>query len=266
LLLPIVQFAKLLVPGSWSLLLVTASLSAALLYQQRPFGRAVARVLLAATVMFYWLISLPAVADAIQRGYPAVPVLSADAATGRTAVVVLSAGVQAYRIGDDEIDVPTAQSAFNVLDGALLFQRLGEPWVIVSGGIADASRQRAREADVLAALLRDHGVPESRILIERTSNTTYTQAVEVAALAKRRGLDRLIVVTSPAHLRRAVPAFRAQGIDAVGAAARYATDRRIPQPRWLPSLDALGVAQDAIYDYAGWLYYRSRGWLGAPSH
>lgn len=263
--LPLVQFGKLFTPGSWSLLLAGVTVAAVLLFQRGARRQAIGRTLLAVLVVSYWVMSLPVVANAVQSGFSPAPALTTEVVGANAAIVVLGAGIQTYRIGNEEIDVPTAQSAFNVLDGAALFERLGHPWVIVSGGIADASRQRAREADVLAVLLRERGVPEDRLVKERLSNTTHSQAMNVAALAKSRAFGTLIVVTSPAHLRRAVPAFRAQGVRAVGYAARFTTERRIPEWRWLPSLDAHDIAQEALYDYAGWLYYRSRGWLSAGS-
>ena len=73
------------------------------------------------------------------------------------------------------------------------------------------------------------------IILERRANTTYTQAVEVAIIAKARGFRKLVVVTSPAHLRRAVPAFIAQGVDAVGSPAAFETERRLPRSRWRPT-------------------------------
>jgi uncharacterized SAM-binding protein YcdF (DUF218 family) len=264
--LPLVQFSKLFIPGSWSFFLVVATVAVVLLFQRRPRGRTIARAMLAILVGCYWIASLPVVADAIQSGYPPVPTMSSDAFNDNDTVVVLGAGLQTYRIGEEEIAVPTAQSALNVLDGAALFRRMRSPWVIVTGGIADAGRQRAREADVLAVLLEEHGVPADRIVKELASNTTHTQAINVAALAKSRGFGRLIIVTSPAHLRRAVPSFRAQGVAAEGYPARYASDRRVPASRWLPSIEAHDITQDALYDYAGWLYYRSRGWLSGASH
>lgn len=255
------QLVKVLVPGSRWFLLVATTAAAILLFRSGARGRAVGRALLAIVIGCYWLMSLPAVADAIQPADQELSVASA-AAGPNAAIVVLSAGVQTYRVGDEQIAVLMPQSAYNVLAGAALYRRMGTPWVVVSGGIAQGSTGRVREADVLAPLLREHGVPEDRLVIEASSETTYAQAVNVAQLAKRRGFGQLIIVTSPAHLRRAVDAFRSLGADAIGHPARFRSDRPESAPRWLPSRDALGVAQDAIYDRLGWVYYRSRGWLG----
>jgi uncharacterized SAM-binding protein YcdF (DUF218 family) len=240
-----------------------STLALVLLYAPGRRSRLAGRLLLALVLGAYWITSVPAIANALQRGYPAVAVPrlgTADRDRG-IALVVLGAGLQTYRSGGEEITVPTAQSAFNVLRGGQLYRQMGEPLVIVSGGIADASVQRAREADILGALLREAGVPPERLILEGQSNTTYTQAVQVSGIAKARGLRELVVITAPAHLRRSVAVFRAQGVNAVGYPADFTSERRLPQRRWLPGEASADVTRDAMYDYIAWFYYWSRGWL-----
>ena len=259
----IAQLIKSFIPGSLWFLLATATLALGLLCGPGRRSRIAGRLLLALVVGAYWVASVPAVADAVQRGYPPVPVPRVIAAghDSGIALVVLGAGLRTYRSGGEEIAVPTAQSAFNVLRGGQLYRQMGEPVVIVSGGIADASVQRAREADVLAALLREAGVPEERLVLERKSNTTYTQAVQVAEIAKARGIRELLVITSPAHLRRTIPAFRAQGVNAAGYPADFMSERRLPVRRWLPAEFWSDVTRDAVYDYVAWFYYWAQGRL-----
>jgi len=259
----IAQLGKSFIPGSLWFLLATTTLALGLLYGPGRRSRVAGRLLLAFVVAAYWIASVPAVADAVQRGYPPVAVPQALAASRDPgiALVVLGAGIWTYRSGGEEIAVPTPQSAFNVLRGGQLYRQMGGPLVIVSGGIADASVQRAREADILASLLREAGVPEERIILERKSNTTYTQAVEVAGMAKARGLRELVVISSPAHLRRTIPAFRAQGVGAAGYPADFLSERRLPGRRWLPAAHSADVTADAMYDYIAWFYYWSQGRL-----
>jgi uncharacterized SAM-binding protein YcdF (DUF218 family) len=240
-----------------------ATVALGLLFGPGRRTHAAGRLLLALVLGAYWLTSLPAVAEALQRGYPPIGVPGAITAVHDPgiALVVLGAGLETYRSGGEEITVPTAQSAFNVLRGGQLYRQMGEPMVIVSGGVADASVQRAREADVLGARLREAGVPQERMILERQSNTTYTQAVQVSGIAKARGLRELVVITSPVHLRRAVAAFRAQGVNAVGFPAAFTSERRLPVRRWLPAAHWTDLTRDAMYDYVAWFYYWSRGWL-----
>jgi len=138
--------------------------------------------------------------------------LSADATTGsrarprRLAIVVLGSGVNTHRADGRNISTAVAAKRVSTSSKAAVVQGVGESASDSHRGIADASVQREREADVLSPILQAHGVPVDRIILERRANTTYTQAVEVAIIAKARGFRKLVVVTSPAHLRRAVPA------------------------------------------------------------
>jgi uncharacterized SAM-binding protein YcdF (DUF218 family) len=74
------------------------------------------------------------------------------------------------------------------------------------------------EADELARALGAHGVPEASIIRERCSLDTRDNARFAAALLRRRGLFRVIVVTCTWHLPRAERAFRAAGLEVEGVA------------------------------------------------
>ncbi len=259
--LTLAQFGKSFIPGSPWLLLVVVTAGVALLFARPPRIRAVGRRLLAAIAGCYWLLGLPAVSEALQYGLPPTRLPVVVSSRGDLAIVVLGSGVNTYRADGRNISTPSPQSAFNIIEGSRLFRALGNPPVIVTGGIADASLQREREADVLAPFLQAQGVPADRIILERRANTTHTQAIEVAIIAKAHGFKKVVVVTSPAHLRRAVPAFLAQGVDAVGSPAAFASERRLPRSRWRPTPMATEMSRDAIYEYIGWIYYWLRGWL-----
>ena len=259
--LTLAQLGKSFIPGSPWLFLVVVTVGVALFFARAPRIRAVGRLLLAAVAGCYWLLSLPAVAEALQYGLPPMRLPVVDSGRRDLVIVVLGSGINTYRADGRNISAPSPQSAFNIIEGSRLFRALGNPPVIVTGGIADASVQREREADVLAPILQAQGVPPGRIILERRSNTTHTQAIEVAIIAKAHGFKKLVVVTSPAHLRRAVPAFIAQGVDAVGSPAAFASELRLTRSRWRPTPTATAMSQDAIYEYFGWMYYWLRGWL-----
>lgn len=82
--------------------------------------------------------------------------------------------------------------------------------VIPTGGVGE---HPPSEADVMAKILREDGVPEDRILLEGRARNTDESARFVAVLARERGLETLVVVTDPLHCVRTVGAFRAEGLD-----------------------------------------------------
>ena len=72
------------------------------------------------------------------------------------------------------------------------------------------------EADELSRRLVAGGVPEASVVRERCSLDTRDNARFAAALLRRRGLSRVVVVTCSWHLPRAERAFRAAGLEVEG--------------------------------------------------
>jgi uncharacterized SAM-binding protein YcdF (DUF218 family) len=72
------------------------------------------------------------------------------------------------------------------------------------------------EADALARMLEEGGVPAQAIVRERLSLDTRDNARFAAALLERRGIRRVVVVTCTWHLPRAARAFRAAGLEVEG--------------------------------------------------
>jgi uncharacterized SAM-binding protein YcdF (DUF218 family) len=68
------------------------------------------------------------------------------------------------------------------------------------------------EADALAAMLRDAGIPDEAVLRERCSLDTRDNARFAAALLGRHGLDEVVVVTCSWHLPRARALFTRAGL------------------------------------------------------
>lgn len=89
-------------------------------------------------------------------------------------------------------------------------------YVICSGG---RNWQGEVEAMALAERLLELGVAEERILTECRSLSTCENAAYVSELAAERQLGRLALVTCDWHLNRALRAFAAVGLPAVGLSA-----------------------------------------------
>jgi len=76
-----------------------------------------------------------------------------------------------------------------------------------------------------------------------------------------RGIGRFVLVTSPTHMKRAMRALRAVGLDPVPSPTplRGMTERS----PWslVPDHESLAVSDEATYDVLATFYYRLRGWL-----
>ena len=83
--------------------------------------------------------------------------------------------------------------------------------LIPTGGVGE---HPPSEAEVMARILRQAGVPEGDILLEGEAGSTRESARLVAQIARERGIRNLLLVTDPLHCVRAVEAFRVEGFEA----------------------------------------------------
>lgn len=95
--------------------------------------------------------------------------------------------------------------------------------LILSGGPV---RHSEPEADIMARLARELGVPEARLLRERRSANTFENAVYTQLIMEERGFSRALVVTDSFHLPRALFIFRTLGMTVQGAAAGRGAEAR----------------------------------------
>lgn len=88
--------------------------------------------------------------------------------------------------------------------------------LIFTGGYG-GSRARFSESQVARRYALRQGVPEDAILIEAVSRTTYDNLVEARRLMLDHDLRRVIIVSDPLHMARALRLSRRLGIDALGS-------------------------------------------------
>lgn len=88
--------------------------------------------------------------------------------------------------------------------------------------------------------------------------TTREEGVRVAALFRERGWHRVIVVTSPAHSRRAAAVFEAQGLEVLSWPTREA---KYDLETLETTGDRLRAFPDILHERLGLWIYRRRGWV-----
>ena len=81
--------------------------------------------------------------------------------------------------------------------------------LLVTGGVG---KHPPSEAEVMARILREEGVPAGAVLIEDEAESTWDSARLVAALAAAEGVSEVLVVTDPLHCVRTAAAFRRAGL------------------------------------------------------
>jgi len=246
--------------------MVVALAIAALWFWRRPASKGL-RLYVAVITLGYWLVttSLGAyvLVTPLSHGMPRIT--SRDQARDAQAVVVLGGGAFTARVGAESGGVLTGSSLLRALEAARVIEIVGAPIVIASGGIPRPDRDVRPESEMLRDMLVKLGVAPSAILEESQSKTTYGQAQAVAALLRERHIERVVLVTSQTHMRRSLAVFRAAGVDPVPSVAPLRSEMSLPPPPLLPNVESLGLSDDAVYEYAAFVYYWARGYLRSGS-
>lgn len=262
----LVELAKtLLIPGSVPFLLLGMTVAVVLLLMDDS-RRARGRGLLAALAILYWILSLPVTATGLERllsgGY--APIAEASQAGGARTVVVLSGGGVTFSAPSGSIDVVSDATAFRLLEAERLYTLLGQPLLVVSGGLPASLEGASAESEAMRDLLASRGVPLDRILVETESGNTREQAILVGRLLAERQVVDFVLVTSPSHMRRALGAFAEVGLHPVPSASSDAPSGASASAVFLPSEEGLRRSQMALREVLALGYYAVRGWLAMP--
>jgi uncharacterized SAM-binding protein YcdF (DUF218 family) len=83
--------------------------------------------------------------------------------------------------------------------------------IIPTGGIGE---HPPSEAEVMARILREEGVPADAVLLEDRALNTWDSARLVAMMVDKLGAKSVVVVTDPLHCVRTVAAFERAGLTA----------------------------------------------------
>ncbi len=170
------------------------------------------------------------------------PLVLPDTAGNAEAIVVLGAGV-------DEACAPDFHSMRRTILASRAFKEGRAPVVLFTGGKPE--ERTCAISDVRAGLARELGVPAGDILVERTSSTTWENAIEASKVLRPRGVRKVLLVSDSLHLRRGEACMRRVGFEVLRAS--------------VPSVDAyydgIDMLHDALHEHVGWWYYKLRGWI-----
>jgi uncharacterized SAM-binding protein YcdF (DUF218 family) len=178
------------------------------------------------------------------------------------AIVVLAGGVFEKGSLRPDHDVSDASRQRTACGADLWLQGLA-PKMLLTGGIANVFQTGPRESHEMKRWAVRLGVPESAIIVEDRSKTTYENAVQSKAVL---GAGHILLVTAAYHLPRAVGLFEQQGLIVTPVACGYEAKHTSAQAwaqstlfDFLPSAKALLLTTQAVEEVAGMLIYRIAG-------
>lgn len=164
-----------------------------------PFRRFVRACVWLAVLLAAWLLGVAAWI---------VHVGNRDEAGAADAIVVL--GAAAY----DAQPSPVFEAR---IDHGLDLYRAGHAGTLIFTGGYGGAKARFSESQVARRYALRQEIPESAILIESRSRTTVENLVETRRLLQEHDLHRVIIVSDPLHMARALRTCRRLGIDALGS-------------------------------------------------
>jgi uncharacterized SAM-binding protein YcdF (DUF218 family) len=192
------------------------------------------------------LLSIPASVGLLVAGLERTPPLSMEAAAGARAIVILGAGQRRHA---PEYGGATVNrlSLERLRYGARLARSTKLPILVTGGAYSDEVPEALLMKD---ALERDFGVKVT--WTESASRDTRENALNSAAILKKAGIDRVLLVTHAAHMPRAEAEFNAAGMEVIPApTAWFGGTSETELADFVPSANSA---------YAGW--FATHEWLG----
>lgn len=154
-----------------------------------------------------------------------------------------------------------------ILYGSWLFKQGKAPLLVVTGGRAEWLGEGGNpESEDMAAIAEMLGVPKSAIIQESQSFNTRDNAVNTKQILDKRGINKILLVTSALHMPRSIQIFRKVGFESIPAPTDFLAVQNENSKGWasvlelLPSADALRNTTNVIKEYVGLLIYQLAGW------
>lgn len=250
-------FDILLSPYTWGLILLAAAVPWRLRSKRRWRRR---RALGIAGLALLMLVSTVPVSNALLWNLE-----HQSKATYRDDVtydtVVLLGGIV-----DEEASAAWGQPSYNEnIERLVMTHRLLQDGkaktAILSGAAMDPKLAPWGEAVVLGRQLEAWGIAKDRIIVEDKARNTHENAVQTQAIARDRGFQRVLIVTSAFHMPRAAECFAAVGmkVDTLPVDYRAHAHSGAFVADWIPRVDGLLDTSQQLHELFGLLIYRLRG-------
>lgn len=183
------------------------------------------------------------------------PTLDASqAATRAQAIVVLSAG-RIKRSPEYGMQNVPDFVALERMTYAAHLARISRLPLLVTGGTISADNDDEPLALGMARVLESaFGLPV-RWTETRSINTAENASMS-AAILKREGITRVVLVTNAMHMRRARIVFERQGLTVIAGPTFYAAARPFNPGELTPTVENLRRSYYALYEWLGLLRYQ----------
>jgi len=136
------------------------------------------------------------------------------------------------------------------------------PYLVFTRGVTWPEVSRESEGERLLREALKHGVPPEKLaLTDEPVVETSGEVRSIGRAMQKHGWHKIILVTSAAHMPRAMWLVAKQGIDAIPFPADFEAERKRPLDlqSFLPQARYLDTSERAIRERLGLAYYRVFG-------
>jgi uncharacterized SAM-binding protein YcdF (DUF218 family) len=224
-------------------------------------GKRIGRAVLGLALVLLWAASMPVSSNwltaQLEAEYPPVRIETLPHAD-----VAIVLGGSIGQPLPPRITPDLSDAADRVLYAARIFRAGKVDRILVSGGNLPWQAGVKPESRLVTDLLIEFGVRPDAIVQDAESRNTHENAVNSAVIMNAQAWRTALLVTSGAHMPRALATFRRVGLNVIPAA----TDIRVVYPLYsslldfLPDAGALAQTTEAIKEFIGFAVYRVRGW------
>ncbi|MFZ3071095.1 MAG: YdcF family protein [Anaerolineaceae bacterium] len=182
------------------------------------------------------------------------------------AIVVLGGGTESPDTPRQMVEVNGAGD--RVLYAAKLYKEGAAPLIILSGGNLGFSQARSTTpAQEMRAMMITLGIPEKALVLQEKSQNTAEDAAYTLEILEGKGIEKIILVTSAAHMDRSVMLFRDEDLEIIPAPTDYTVtsqswnnlmhwDYKIVLLNLMPNSQSMNQTNAILREYMGILFYR----------
>ncbi len=133
--------------------------------------------------------------------------------------------------------------------------------ILLAGGSGSFGTPDLLESDNLKRAMVMMGVPDSLIMVENKSKNTHQSAVNTAEMLEGQKYDRVLLITSAFHMRRAYASFTKAGMQVNPFPADFYASKRAYTPNvWIPNPGAMVKWTVLFHEILGLLTYKVMGY------
>ena len=249
-------FLLFALPGN--VLVVLLAASAGLLFWRGERGRRIGRALAALLALLALAVAATAFPDRLlaplEDRFPPPAVLP-ERIDG---IVVLGGSVDEL-VSEARGQVALTQAAARLSETVTLARRYPDARILFSGGSGRLFPGKLSEAVLAERFVTALGIAAARLTLEDRSRNTYENALFSQRLAHPKPGERWLLVTSAAHMPRAVGVFRAAGWSVIAYPVDYRTMGDGNSSHRLDFAASLEVLDAAAKEWMGLVVYRLLG-------